>query len=68
MTIDEIKRGLPDVKVRVSSDYIKDGRISGRQNKYATVSLKSAWGDYTKYQFSWRTIQHHLETGEPLTI
>lgn len=73
MTIEQVKRELPNVKVRIGRK-VATGRVSGRLNKFATVSVTNEgtlhrntpiWMDW---QFSWEAIAHAVTTGEPLNV
>lgn len=63
MTIDEIKRELPTVKVRYCGK-VHDCPIKGRLLDYPSVILP---GDIP-IQFCWATIQHSINTGSILVV
>lgn len=73
-TVDRVKQELPLVNVKLGKNIVT-GRVSGRLNKFATVScgfsqfksiqLGNGWIDYS---FAWETIVHSLNTGNPLKV
>ena len=62
MTIQEIKKQLPDVKVSVDGQ-TQVCHIYGRKLDFATV-----YTTIGNFEFAWSTIQRHLETGRLLKL
>jgi hypothetical protein len=67
MTIEEIKKELPNVKMRVDGKII-DATLHGRCNPFATVGYWTGHNSYISYEYAWATIQRHLNIGKPLTV
>lgn len=66
MTIDEIKRDLPTVYVKIFNTNIP-AAISGRQLKYPIVHT-SFMGNNLSWEFSWEAIQHSINTNTALIV
>lgn len=56
-SMDKVKRDLPYVKVRLNGRTF-DGKLSGRLNEQATVSLgySTSLRDWVDFHFSWETV------------
>lgn len=70
MTIDEVKRDLPDVKVSTGLGMIADGQLSGRENDFATVHYCGSLGlgHHAKAEFSWEMVTRSINNNKPLPI
>ena len=56
MNMNEAKRDLPDVKVRMPNGVTLTGTVSGRKNKFPTVSIWTPeYGEFS-FQTSWTQI------------
>jgi len=71
-TIETVKRDLPNVAVDIGEDVVT-GRLSGRMNDFATVTIFDCFRNgsnrqWSDYQFSWRTIVESLNNGTPLLL
>lgn len=66
-TIAQVKAELPDVKV-MHNGKRHLGRVSGRLNQFATVSIgySPALRDFVDFQFSWEAIARAVNSGLPL--
>ncbi len=78
MTASEAKRDLPNVTVRLPNGEVYPARVSGRLNKFATVtisyihqtrrrSLRSFGAPWIDYQYSWDAVAKSATDGTPLT-
>jgi hypothetical protein len=56
MTMDEAKRDLPDVKVKMPNGVILTGKVSGRKNKFPTVSVFTPEYGAFSFETSWAQI------------
>ena len=71
MTIAQVKRDLPQVKIKIGKR-TKWARITGRLNAIATVTISgcysqaigSVWEDR---KFSWESVAQAINTGNPLS-
>jgi len=66
MTIDEIKKDLPQVYVKIFNTVVPVA-ISGRQLKYPIVHT-SFMGNNLSWEFTWSAIQHSINTDTPLIV
>ena len=65
MNLEEIQEQLPDVIVRIEGvDYT--GRVRGRNDRFATVSVEIRPNVWMDISFSWEAIERHLNIGMPL--
>ncbi len=62
-TIESVKETLPDVQLK-SGNRINSAILSGRENRFATVTINNWYG----FQFSWEAIVRSLNNQEPLLI
>lgn len=69
MTINEIKEKLPEVKICLEGKTFA-GAVLGRNNPYATVTIKNAlFGiPYCSFTFSWAAIERAINNKTSLTI
>lgn len=72
-TVAQVKADLPGVRVRVGKGNIVDARVTGRLNRFATVSVtnnypRSGVPLFADWQFAWESIVHSLNNGNPLEI
>lgn len=72
-TAERVKRELPCVKMRVSKSKVVDGRLSGRLNAVATVTIHNGLGigtnpPWVDFHFAWEAIAYSLNSGKPLTF
>ena len=73
-TIATVKRDLPSVSIRIVKGKIVTGRVSGRLNQFATVSVPNTGTLHSNSiifadgQFSWEAIAHSLNSGKPLNV
>jgi len=71
--IDECKRDLPPVKVRINGKVLW-ARTSGRLNQFCTVSvtntgtLHSGSELFSDAQYSWNSVCRAVVSGVPLTV
>lgn len=61
-TIERVKEELPDIDIDLNGK-IEKARISGRKEKFATVTT----GDHS-FQYAWSTITNVLNEKRPLRI
>jgi hypothetical protein len=66
MTINEIKRDLPPVYVKIFNTTIQ-AAISGRQLKYPIVHT-NFMGNNLSWEFSWEAIEKAINTNTALII
>jgi hypothetical protein len=66
MTIEEIKKNLPTVKVKCFNTIVP-AKISGRQLKYPIVHT-SFLGTNLSWEFSWSAIEHAINTDSVLIV
>ncbi len=69
-TVKRVKEELPTVKIKIGG-VVSDGRVSGRLNKFATVSVtndkpRSGVPLFYDAQFAWETIANCLNSGNTL--
>lgn len=70
-TVDHVKEELPYVRVRLGATIVQ-GKVSGRRNPFATVSIRNTGTLHSESQlwvnieYSWETIAHSLNTDKPL--
>lgn len=69
-TVASVREILPAVRVERSKGVIVEGKLTGRANEYATVSIPSVLhpDSWLSWQFSWRTVADALNRGKPLKI
>ena len=69
MTIDEVKRDLPQVQVMFNGK-VRWAKVSGRLNNVATVSVgySSTLAEFVDFHFSWEAVARSVNSGEPLTV
>lgn len=71
--VEKVKAELPNVKVKIGNQ-IHTGRVSGRLNKFATVSVTNLGTLHAKsrvfadFQVAWPTIVHALNNDRPLIV
>lgn len=70
MTIDEVKKELPDVKVNTGLGMVTVGRLSGRQNKFATVRYCASLGlrIHNSVEVSWQTVTRAINEDRAITL
>jgi hypothetical protein len=74
MTIDEIKKNLPTVKVKLTSGIIVLGRVSGRKLDYPKVVVPTYGVHYPikvepmAWEFSWQAIERAINTDTALIV
>ncbi len=72
-TVEGVKRELPNVLVKIGKKTVT-GRISGRLNQFATVSvtntgtLHSGSQVFLDWQVSWATLAHCLNNGRAVIV
>jgi hypothetical protein len=72
-TAASVRRELPAIGVKIGKKTVT-GRISGRLNQFATVSvtnmgtLHSGSQVFADWQVSWDTLAHCLNTGRPVIV
>jgi hypothetical protein len=70
MTIEEVKRDLPDVQIAVSKNKVVWAKLSGRMCEDCTVtvfnSTKNAREPWKDWHFAWGTVAHCITSGVPL--
>lgn len=64
-TAAKVRELLPDVKIKCGRKHYT-GRIYGRLNKFATITIWFEDRPYQDFTYSWDTIAHALNTGKPL--
>lgn len=73
MTIQEVKRDLPQVRVRIGNKTVW-AKTSGRKNVACTVTilntgtLHSGNEPWRDWHFSWEAVTNAVNTGRPLKI
>jgi hypothetical protein len=67
LTVDEVRSFLPDVMVKIE-DKLYEGKTVGRNNPYATVTVKVPLVGFISYQYAWETILRSKIMGKPLTV
>jgi len=72
-TAAEVRKHLPNVRLRVSPGHIVDARVSGRQLPFARVSVTNSKPRrgvpiFMDWEFSWETIADCLNRGSALDI
>lgn len=68
MTIDEIKKNLPPVKVKLAN-HVTVGRVYGRQLKFAQVVVYDyTLGRHNSWEFSWSAIEYAINNDEALIV
>uniref|UniRef100_A0A6M3L611 Uncharacterized protein n=1 Tax=viral metagenome TaxID=1070528 RepID=A0A6M3L611_9ZZZZ len=67
MTIDMVREYLPNVRLRVGCGRVVEARVTGRQNRYATVYAKVPWGE-PSYYFSWEAVARAVNNHTVLRI
>ena len=70
MTIDEVKRDLPQVLVRLGKN-IKSARVTGRLCQFAQVTISGEWSHalgacWEDRKYSWEAVTRAVNTGKPL--
>lgn len=56
MNIAEAKRDLPNVKVKMPNGVILTGKVSGRKNRFPTVSVSTPEYGELSFETSWAQI------------
>lgn len=56
MNMDEAKRDLSNVKVKMPNGVIFTGKVTGRLNRYATVSVETSECGVLHFETSWAQI------------
>ena len=67
LTIKEIKAQLPDVKVTLDGK-VYVGQVSGRDNPFATVTIRHAVWGFHYAQFSWQAIKRAVNDDTSLSL
>ncbi len=64
-TIQEVKEGLPDIKVR-DGKQVLPAQLRGRELPFPVV----VWGDRMQYkaEVAWETVVHCLNTNHPVIV
>lgn len=78
-TAAKVREELPTVQVKIGRKVVQ-GRVSGRKNQFATVSVTNgsmskrfpSFGSHAPifmdWSFAWDTIAHSLNTGKALIV
>ena len=64
-TTDQVKEHLPDVQVSRGT-IERLGRLSGRGNRFATVSVANDHGWPIAFDVAWETVTHCLNNDRPI--
>lgn len=70
ISIEEVKRDLPDVKISTGLGMIANGQLSGRENDFATVHYCASLGlgIRASAEFSWETVTRSINNNAPLEL
>jgi len=66
MSIEDVKRCLPEIKIRCESGEIKTGHVYGRNLKFAKVSCDD-WGCFG-FDVAWETITRAINNDTPISL
>lgn len=72
-TVESVKRLLPSVRVHTGKRKFATGRVSGRLNRFATVTVDNCFrhgsnDPWMDFEFSWEAIVHSLNNGTALEV
>lgn len=70
MSIEDVKRELPGVKIATGLGMIANGQLSGRENDFATVHYCASLGlgIRAKAEFPWETVTRAINNDTPLGL
>lgn len=66
-TLNEVMNELPDCQVKLDSGRVLTAKVTGRANKFATLTF-TLEGFTATAECAWATIQHCLNTGRPVRV
>lgn len=67
-TIAEVKNQLPNIQAILPNGENINAWISGRENEFATVSIRHADDSIRTYEFAWSTLANCLNSDRPVRI